>query len=67
MAELRTLLYDFTEKCFSGRLKIWPMSLYEQQERTERERPDLIARLENGQVDFSQFMEAMMETMERNI
>ena len=42
MVGLRGTLYDFTEKCFLGHLKIWPASTYEDFEGLEKERLDLI-------------------------
>ena len=34
MIEMRGILYDFTEKVFSGELRIWPDSIHEDRERT---------------------------------
>lgn len=65
MSELRQLCYDFTEKCFLGQLKIWPVSLYQQQERLEREKPDLFAKVMRGEASFEEWTAAFAETSSR--
>ena len=62
MMELRGLLYDFTEKVFLGELRIWPDSVHEEMERLERARPDLIEKLESGEIDITEFLETGVET-----
>ncbi|MXX52661.1 MAG: hypothetical protein F4Z35_01520 [Dehalococcoidia bacterium] len=59
MSELHRLLYDFTGKVFSGELRIWPDFIYEDWDRLERERPELIGKLETGNVDILEVIDAM--------
>lgn len=59
MAELLNLLYDFTEKVFEGKLKIWPAAAYEDLDRLEKERPDLMAKLKIGEADLLEIVDAM--------
>ena len=58
MSELRELLYDFTERVFLGELRIWPDVIYADIERQRQARPDLVEKLESGEIDFFEFMEA---------
>ena len=60
MSELRRLLYDFTEKVFVGDLRIWPDSVYDDMERWRRERPELVQKLESGDIKFSEYIEAIL-------
>ena len=60
MSELRRLLYDFTEKVFVGDLRIWPNSVYDDMERWRSARPELVQKLESGDIKFSEFMDAML-------
>ena len=62
MGELHNLLYDLTEKVFLGELRIWPDSVYEQSERMEKSMPDLKRKLENGEINFSDYMEAILSS-----
>jgi len=54
MCELRQLLYDFTEKCFSGKLKIFPSTVYE----TSDEKMDALM------AEIQQFQETISESDE---
>ncbi len=65
MSELRMLLYDFTENVFMGKLRIWPDSLHEEMERMETARPDLIEKLESGEIEFTEYMDSILSP-ERN-
>ena len=58
--ELRNLLYDFTEKVFLGELRIWPDDGYEELNRMELARPDLREKLESGEIEFAEYMEAIL-------
>ena len=60
MSELRMLLYDFTENVFMGKLRIWPDYLYEEMERMEIARPDLREKLESGEIEFTEYMDAIL-------
>ena len=60
MGELQQLLYRFTQKCFHGELKIWPLFSYKEIKRWEREHADLLQKLEGGEIEFHEFMEAIM-------
>ena len=53
MAELRIRLYDFTEKVFLGKLRIWPDIIYQDWEWLEKERPDLIKKYTPGKRTLS--------------
>ena len=53
---LSGLLYDFTQKCFMGDLKIWPLRQYEEFEALD---PELRARMNTGQASFEEFIEAL--------
>ena len=55
---LSVLLYDFTEKCFMGDLKIWPLRQYEEIEAVD---PQLHARLHTGEASFDDFLKALMQ------
>ena len=50
VGKLSVLLYDFTQKCFMGDLKIWPLRQYEEIEALDRE---LRARIDTGEASFS--------------
>ena len=52
----RLLLYDFTQKCFMGDLKIWPLGQYEEIEALD---PELRARMGTGEASFDEFIEAL--------
>ena len=62
VSELRGLLYDFTEKVFLGKLRIWSDSTHEHIERLEREKPELIQKLESGEIEFSEFIDATLSS-----
>ena len=53
---LAVLLYDFTQKCFMGDLKIWPLRQYEEFEALD---PELRARMDRGEASFEEFIEAL--------
>ena len=59
MFEIRNRLYDFTEKVFSGELRIWPDEVYEAWERLERDRPDLMEQSGTSEVDIDEILDAM--------
>ena len=40
MQQLLDLLYEYTEKCFMGELRVFPDQQYEEQERQKREDPE---------------------------
>lgn len=54
--ELAVLLYEFTQKCFMGDLKIGPLRQYEELEALD---PELRARMDTGEVSFEEFIEAL--------
>ena len=58
VGKLSDLLYDFTEKCFIGDLKIWPLRYYEAQEALD---PGLQARIDAGEASFEELFEALGE------
>ena len=64
MSELRMLLYDFTEKVFIGKLRIWPDYFYEEMERMEIARPGLREKLESGEIEFTEYMDAILSPEE---
>ena len=64
MSELRELLYDFTEKVFIGELKIWPDDVYEHSERMKNAIPGLKEKFESGEIEFSEYLEAMLSSDE---
>ena len=56
--QLSEVLWGFTDKCFMGELKIWPLRQYEEMEAIDRvmaaERPEMFAKI--GQAgDFDPF------------
>ena len=57
VSELLRLFYEFTSKVFRGELKIWPDSIYENQQRLEIERPDLLRKLEAGEIEFDEIVQ----------
>ncbi len=65
MQELRNLLYDFTEKVFLGELRIWPDDVYEELNRKELARPDLREKLESGEIEFPEYVEAILSLEEK--
>jgi hypothetical protein len=56
VGKLSVLLYDFTQKCFMGDLKIWPLGQYEEIEALD---PELRARMGTGEASFDEFIEAL--------
>ena len=56
VGKLSVLLYDFTQKCFMGDLKIWPLRQYEELEALD---PELRARMDAGEASFEEFIEAL--------
>ena len=56
VGKLSVLLYDFTQKCFMGDLKIWPLRQYEEFEALD---PELRARMDTGEASFEEFIEAL--------
>ena len=56
VGKLSVLLYDFTQKCFMGDLKIWPLRQYEEIEALD---PELRARMDTGEASFEEFIEAL--------
>ncbi len=62
VSELRGLFYDFTEKVFLGKLRIWSDFVYEDMERLREERPELIQKLERGEIEFSEFIDATLSS-----
>ena len=56
VGELSVLLYGFTEKCFMGDLKFWPLRHYEEQEALG---PGMRARMDAGEASFEEFIEAL--------
>lgn len=56
VARLSFLLYDFTQKCFTGSLKIWPLRLYEELDALD---PELRARMGTGEASLDEFIEAL--------
>lgn len=65
--ELRRLLYEFTSKCFSGELEVWPLgtrrAVAELEERMRAEKPEIFARFENGDLGIAEYNEAVLEFM----
>ena len=59
---LSVLLYDFTQKCFMGDLKIWPLRQYEEIEALD---PELHARMDAGEASFEEFMKALRDRVSR--
>lgn len=55
---LSVLLYDFTEKCFQGDLKIWPLRQYEELEALD---PEFRAGMDTGEASFEDFIEALRQ------
>ena len=53
---LSVLLYDFTQKCFMGNLKIWPLRHYEELEALD---PELRARMDTGEASFDECIAAL--------
>ena len=62
VGKLSVLLYDFTQKCFVGDLKIWPLRLHEEQEAVD---PELRARMDAGEVSAVEVIEALRENRDR--
>ena len=56
VGKLSVLLYDFTQKCFMGDLKIWPLRQYEEIEALD---PELRARMDTGEASFEELIEAL--------
>ena len=56
VGKLSVLLYDFTQKCFMGDLKVLPLRLYEEQEALD---PELRARMDAGEASFDEAIEAL--------
>ena len=50
MQQLLNYLYEYTEKCFMGELRIFPEQLYEDLERRKREAPLFADRWEKGEL-----------------
>lgn len=55
-ASLSALLYDFTQKCFSGDLKIFPLEQYEEIESLD---PALFAKMGAGEATFEELIAAL--------
>ena len=53
---LSVLLYDFTQKCFMGDLKIWPLRQYKEFEELA---PELRAKMDTGEASFEEFIETL--------
>ena len=62
VGELSVLLYEFTQKCFIGDLKIWPLRQYEEFEALDSE---LRARMDNGDASFEELIEALERDSDR--
>ena len=62
VGKLSVLLYDFTQKCFMGDLKVWPLRLYEEQEALD---PELRARMDAGEASFDEVIEALRADRDR--
>ena len=62
VGRLSVLLYDFTQKCFLGDLKIWPLRHYEEIEALD---PELRARMDTGEASFDELMEALTGVRDR--
>ena len=62
LGKLSVLLYDFTQKCFMGDLKIWPLRLYEEQEALD---PEVRARMDAGEASFEEVIEALRANRDR--
>ena len=56
VGELSVLLYGFTEKCFTGALKIWPLRQYEEMEALD---PELRTRIDAGETSVDELIEAL--------
>ena len=56
VGELSVLLYDFTEKCFMGDLKIWPLRQYEELKALD---PKLRTKMDTGEASFEELVEAL--------
>ena len=56
VVKLSVLLYDFTQKCFMGELKIWPLWQYEELEALD---PELRARMDKGEASLEEFIETL--------
>ena len=62
VGKISVLLYDFTQKCFMGDLKVWPLRLYEEQEALD---PELRARMDAGEASFDEVIEALRADRDR--
>ena len=62
VGKLSVLLYDFTQKCFMGDLKVWPLRSYEEQEALD---PELRARMDAGEASFDEVIEALRANRDR--
>ena len=62
LGKLSVLLYDFTQKCFMGDLKIWPLRLYQEQEALD---PEVRARMDAGEAPFEEVIEALRANRDR--
>ena len=62
VGKLSVLLYDFTQKCFMGELKIWPLRQYEELEALD---PELRARMGAGEASFEEFIEALRKNRDQ--
>ena len=51
MDEMKKLFYEYTEKCFSGELRIWPDKQYETMKRLEKEEPDFMEKWVKGELN----------------
>ena len=58
VGRLSVLLYDFTQKCFMGDLKISPLRQYEELEALD---PELRARMDAREASFEEFIEALKQ------
>ena len=62
VGKLSVLLYDFTQKCFMGDLKVWPLRSYEEQEALD---PGLRARMDAEEASFDEVIEALRANRDR--
>ena len=60
--KLRDMLYEFTDKCFVGELKVFPLAEYEYWDRMEKEHPEELALVRSGKMDLIAFLEATRES-----
>ena len=62
VAKLSILLYDFTQKCFMGDLKFWPLRQYEEHEALD---PEMRARIDAGKASAEEIIEVLRKNRDQ--